>query len=122
MFGECAHLVGCAHPSGRRPDSQIGGGERVRIPEPPHRNDLGGPRPDPRQTQEPSATQEVGKGIQQTLASLVPKGLKVVAHGSEDDSGLFLVGIIVATPVVVAASLPLLLLGQAVASPRRRGR
>ncbi|MFJ9707012.1 hypothetical protein [Streptomyces sp. NPDC101234] len=42
---------------------------------------------DPRQTQEPSATQEVGKGIQQTLASLVPKGLKVVAHGSEDDSG-----------------------------------
>lgn len=39
----------------------------------------------------------------------------------EDESGLFLVGIIVATPVVVAASLPLLLLGQALASLRARG-
>ncbi|RPE43558.1 hypothetical protein EDD90_6763 [Streptomyces sp. Ag109_O5-1] len=42
---------------------------------------------DPRQTQEPPAAQENGKGILQTLTSLIPKGLKVVAHGSADDSG-----------------------------------
>ncbi|MFF4114795.1 hypothetical protein ACFY0P_15160 [Streptomyces sp. NPDC001714] len=41
---------------------------------------------DPRQTQEPPMAQEDGKAIRQTLTSLVPKGLKVVAHGSDDDS------------------------------------
>ncbi|WP_089105083.1 hypothetical protein [Streptomyces hyaluromycini] len=41
---------------------------------------------DPRQTQEPPMAQEDGKAIRQTLASLVPRGLKVVAHGSDDDS------------------------------------
>jgi MFS-type transporter involved in bile tolerance (Atg22 family) len=40
---------------------------------------------------------------------------------SEDESGLFLVGLIIAAPLVVAASLPLLLLGQALASLGRRG-
>ncbi|MEV7975215.1 hypothetical protein [Streptomyces sp. NPDC086519] len=40
---------------------------------------------DPRQTQEPSTTPENGPGIQQTLASLIPKGLKVVGHASDDD-------------------------------------
>lgn len=40
----------------------------------------------------------------------------------EDESGLFLVGIIVATPPVVGASLPLMLLGRALASPRRDAR
>ena len=40
----------------------------------------------------------------------------------EDESGLFLVGIIVATPPVAAASLPLMLLGRALASRRRGAR
>ncbi|MEV6765268.1 hypothetical protein AB0N16_32435 [Streptomyces sp. NPDC051105] len=40
---------------------------------------------DPRQTQEPPVAQEDGKGIRQTLTSLVPKGLKVVAHAGDDD-------------------------------------
>ncbi|MEU9342926.1 hypothetical protein AB0D74_17135 [Streptomyces sp. NPDC048278] len=40
---------------------------------------------DPRQTQEPPETQGNGTSIRQTLASLLPKGLKVVAHGSDDD-------------------------------------
>ncbi|MBW8792630.1 MAG: hypothetical protein JF597_03255 [Streptomyces sp.] len=41
---------------------------------------------DPRQTQEPPAAQEDGGAIRKTLTSLVPKGLKVVAHGSDDDA------------------------------------
>ncbi|MER6532607.1 hypothetical protein ABT215_02055 [Streptomyces sp900105755] len=41
---------------------------------------------DPRQTQEPPAAQGDGRPILKTLTSLVPKGLKVVAHGSDDDS------------------------------------
>ncbi|MGW7424872.1 hypothetical protein ACWGJB_33390 [Streptomyces sp. NPDC054813] len=42
---------------------------------------------DPRQTQEPPIAQgDGGKAIRQTLASLIPKGLKVVAHGADDDS------------------------------------
>ncbi|MEU6194963.1 hypothetical protein [Streptomyces sp. NPDC047061] len=40
---------------------------------------------DPRQTQEPPRAQGNGRAIRQTLTSLVPKGLKVVAHGSDDD-------------------------------------
>ncbi|MFF7470489.1 hypothetical protein [Streptomyces sp. NPDC008092] len=40
---------------------------------------------DPRQTQEPPMAQGGGRAIRQTLASLVPKGLKVVGHGSGDD-------------------------------------
>ncbi|KQV62996.1 hypothetical protein ASC64_18155 [Nocardioides sp. Root122] len=40
----------------------------------------------------------------------------------EDESGLFLVGIFIATPPVVAASLPLMLLGRALASSRLGGR
>ncbi|MGW1875904.1 hypothetical protein [Streptomyces sp. NPDC001975] len=43
---------------------------------------------DPRQTQEPPTGQDDGDGgkaIRQTLASLIPKGLKVVAHGADDD-------------------------------------
>lgn len=39
---------------------------------------------------------------------------------SEDDSGLFLVGILLATPLVVASSLPLLLLGRSLATLGRR--
>jgi len=39
---------------------------------------------------------------------------------AEDDSGLFLIGILLATPPVAAASLPLLMLGQALASPWAR--
>ncbi|MGY5049913.1 hypothetical protein ACWDE0_30595 [Streptomyces sp. 900105755] len=41
---------------------------------------------DPRQTQEPPVAQGEGRPILKTLTSLVPKGLKVVAHGSDDDS------------------------------------
>ncbi|MGY4926147.1 hypothetical protein [Streptomyces sp. 900105755] len=41
---------------------------------------------DPRQTQEPPVAQGDGRPILKTLTSLVPKGLKVVAHGSDDDS------------------------------------
>ncbi|MEV5957386.1 hypothetical protein AB0M11_27075 [Streptomyces sp. NPDC051987] len=40
---------------------------------------------DPRQTQEPPAAPQHGAGIRQTLTSLLPKGLKVVAHASDDD-------------------------------------
>ncbi|WP_406436329.1 hypothetical protein OHB00_20355 [Streptomyces sp. NBC_00631] len=40
---------------------------------------------DPRQTQEPSVAPEDGRGIRQTLTSLIPKGLKVVAHATDDD-------------------------------------
>ncbi|MEU2622139.1 hypothetical protein ABZ642_29115 [Streptomyces sp. NPDC007157] len=43
---------------------------------------------DPRQTQEPPTAPDDGDGgkaIRQTLASLIPKGLKVVAHGADDD-------------------------------------
>ncbi|RYB90450.1 hypothetical protein EUA93_20070 [Nocardioides oleivorans] len=35
---------------------------------------------------------------------------------SQDESGLFLVGIIIATPLMLVASLPLLLVGRALAS------
>jgi hypothetical protein len=55
-----------------------------------------------------------GAAILSTIVTLF------VWWSSEDESGLFLVGIIIATPLVVAASLPLLLLGHALASPRRR--
>ncbi|MFD8811317.1 hypothetical protein ACFV23_07480 [Streptomyces sp. NPDC059627] len=40
---------------------------------------------DPRQTQEPPSAQGDGKAVRQTLTSLIPKGLKVVAHGADDD-------------------------------------
>ncbi|WP_369223010.1 hypothetical protein AB5J52_17940 [Streptomyces sp. R39] len=42
---------------------------------------------DPRQTQEPPAAPEDGRGTRQTLTSLIPKGLKVVGHASDDDGG-----------------------------------
>ncbi|WP_046730563.1 hypothetical protein [Streptomyces humi] len=46
---------------------------------------------DPRQTQEPPTAGQDAKGIRQTLASLIPKGLKVVAHGSDDDQFTYVV-------------------------------
>ncbi|MFJ9346872.1 hypothetical protein [Streptomyces sp. NPDC101237] len=41
---------------------------------------------DPRQTQEPPIPQGDGKALRHTLVSLLPKGLKVVAHGADDDT------------------------------------
>ncbi|MEV7324304.1 hypothetical protein [Streptomyces sp. NPDC093970] len=41
---------------------------------------------DPRQTQEPPIPQGDGKALRRTLVSLMPKGLKIVAHGADDDS------------------------------------
>ena len=41
---------------------------------------------------------------------------------SEDESGLFVIGIIVATPLVAVASVPLLMVGGALASRGRPGR
>ncbi|MCG7206970.1 hypothetical protein [Streptomyces arenae] len=46
---------------------------------------------DPRQTQEPPTAGQGAKGIRQTLASLIPKGLKVVARGSDDDQFTYVV-------------------------------
>lgn len=40
---------------------------------------------DPRQTQEPPLAQGDGKAVRGTLTSLIPKGLKVVAHAADDD-------------------------------------
>ncbi|MFF4898359.1 hypothetical protein [Streptomyces sp. NPDC001068] len=41
---------------------------------------------DPRQTQEPPIPQGDGKALRRTLVSLMPKGLKIVAYGADDDS------------------------------------
>ncbi|MFQ3560128.1 hypothetical protein QZN11_25465 [Streptomyces gramineus] len=41
---------------------------------------------DPRQTQEPPIAQDDGTALRHTLTSLLPAGLKVVAHGADDDS------------------------------------
>jgi hypothetical protein len=57
-----------------------------------------------------------GAAILSTIVTLF------VWWSSEDESGLFLVGIIIATPLVVAASLPLLLLGHALKSVGRSRR
>ncbi|MEW1774901.1 hypothetical protein [Streptomyces sp. NPDC086777] len=46
---------------------------------------------DPRQTEEPPAAQGNGTSIRKTLTSLLPKGLKVVAHGSDDDQFSYVV-------------------------------
>lgn len=47
---------------------------------------------DPRQTQEPPIAQDGGgTAIRQTLTALMPKGLKVVSHGSDDDQFTYLV-------------------------------
>ncbi|MEU2423072.1 hypothetical protein ABZ619_18965 [Streptomyces sp. NPDC007851] len=46
---------------------------------------------DPRQTQEPPTAGQDGKGIRRTLVSLIPKGLKVVAQGSDDDQFTYVV-------------------------------
>ncbi|MEU9243488.1 hypothetical protein [Streptomyces sp. NPDC048385] len=40
---------------------------------------------DPRQTQEPPAAPDDGRRTRQILTSLIPKGLKVVGHASDDD-------------------------------------
>ncbi|MFJ5639299.1 hypothetical protein [Streptomyces sp. NPDC093223] len=41
---------------------------------------------DPRQTQDPPIAQDDGTALRHTLTSLLPAGLKVVAHGADDDS------------------------------------